>query len=186
MRRRRSPYAQGRLRLRCRKWPRRGHVPHILRMERTRILRHHRRQLGPADRRRRHRPGHDHSERHAECISLLSSKFEIGADASAAAGPVGRHASADTDWKMNAEILTYSRARGAFAGLTLDGASIRRDDDSTRDIYGPHVSNRSILQWKRSRAGSCPLLPRRRTGCEGTGNRFELTATGQFIAGAPD
>jgi lipid-binding SYLF domain-containing protein len=76
---------------------------------------------------------------------LLSSKFEIGADASAAAGPVGRHASADTDWKMNAEILTYSRARGAFAGLTLDGASIRRDDDSTRDIYGPDVSNRSIL-----------------------------------------
>ena len=64
---------------------------------------------------------------------LLSSKFEIGGDASAAAGPVGRHASANTDWKMNAEILTYSRARGAFAGLTLDGASIRRDDDSTRD-----------------------------------------------------
>jgi lipid-binding SYLF domain-containing protein len=79
---------------------------------------------------------------------LLSSKFEIGADASAAAGPVGRHASADTDWKLNAEILTYSRARGAFAGLTLDGASIRRDDDSTRDIYGPHVSNRSILDGR--------------------------------------
>ena len=79
---------------------------------------------------------------------LLSSKFEIGADASAAAGPVGRHASADTDWKMNAEILTYSRARGAFAGLTLDGASIRRDDDSTRDVYGPHVSNRSILDGR--------------------------------------
>ena len=77
---------------------------------------------------------------------LLSSKFEIGGDASAAAGPVGRHASANTDWKMDAEILTYSRARGAFAGLTLDGSSVRRDDDSTRDIYGPHVSNRSILQ----------------------------------------
>jgi len=77
---------------------------------------------------------------------LLSSKFELGADASAAAGPVGRHASADTDWKMNAEILTYSRARGAFAGLTLDGASIRRDDESTEAIYGPHVSTRSILR----------------------------------------
>jgi SH3 domain-containing YSC84-like protein 1 len=77
---------------------------------------------------------------------LLSSKFEIGGDASAAAGPVGRHASANTDWKMDAEILTYSRARGAFAGLTLDGSSVRRDDDSTREIYGPHVSNRSILQ----------------------------------------
>jgi lipid-binding SYLF domain-containing protein len=77
---------------------------------------------------------------------LLSSKFELGADASAAAGPVGRHASADTDWKMNAEILTYSRARGAFAGLTLDGASIRRDDDSTEAIYGHDISNRQILR----------------------------------------
>jgi SH3 domain-containing YSC84-like protein 1 len=77
---------------------------------------------------------------------LLSSKFELGADASAAAGPVGRHASADTDWKMNAEILTYSRARGAFAGLTLTGASIRRDDDSTEAIYGHEVSNRRILR----------------------------------------
>lgn len=79
---------------------------------------------------------------------LLSSKFELGADASAAAGPVGRHASADTDWKMNEEILTYSRARGAFAGLTLDGASIRRDDDSTEAMYGRHVSTRSILSGK--------------------------------------
>lgn len=77
---------------------------------------------------------------------MLASKFELGADASAAAGPVGRHASANTDWKMNVEILTYSRARGAFAGLTLDGAAIRRDDDSTRAIYGPHVSSRSILK----------------------------------------
>jgi len=77
---------------------------------------------------------------------LLSSKFELGADASAAAGPVGRHASADTDWKMDAEILTYSRARGAFAGLTLSGASIRRDDDSTEAIYGHDVSNARILR----------------------------------------
>jgi lipid-binding SYLF domain-containing protein len=77
---------------------------------------------------------------------LLSSKFELGADASAAAGPVGRHASADTDWKMDAEILTYSRARGAFAGLTLNGASIRRDDDSTEAIYGHDISNARILK----------------------------------------
>lgn len=76
---------------------------------------------------------------------LLQSKFQIGADASAAAGPVGRHASANTDWKMDAEILTYSRAKGAFAGLTLSGASIRRDDDSTRAIYGRHVTTRAIL-----------------------------------------
>jgi len=77
---------------------------------------------------------------------LLSSKFQIGADASAAAGPVGRHASANTDWKLETEILTYSRARGAFAGLTLTGASIRRDNDSTEAIYGRGMSTRSILR----------------------------------------
>jgi lipid-binding SYLF domain-containing protein len=76
---------------------------------------------------------------------LLSSKFQLGADASAAAGPVGRHASANTDWKMDAEILTYSRARGAFAGLTLSGASIRRDDDSMDAFYGHEVTTRSVL-----------------------------------------
>jgi SH3 domain-containing YSC84-like protein 1 len=76
---------------------------------------------------------------------LLSSKFQLGGDASAAAGPVGRHASANTDWKLETEILTYSRAKGAFAGLTLTGASIRRDDDSTKSIYGRHVTTRSIL-----------------------------------------
>jgi len=77
---------------------------------------------------------------------LLSSKFELGADASASAGPVGRHASADTDWKLDTEILTYSRARGAFAGLTLTGADIRRDDDSTEAIYGHDISTRRILR----------------------------------------
>ena len=79
---------------------------------------------------------------------LLSSKFELGADASAAAGPVGRHASADTDWKLNTEILTYSRAKGAFAGLTLSGASIRRDDDSMRDFYGRQVTTGAVLTGK--------------------------------------
>jgi SH3 domain-containing YSC84-like protein 1 len=77
---------------------------------------------------------------------LIGSKFQLGADASAAAGPVGRHASADTDWKMDTEILTYSRAKGIFAGLTLTGAAIRRDDDSTEAIYGHDVSTRRILQ----------------------------------------
>jgi lipid-binding SYLF domain-containing protein len=76
---------------------------------------------------------------------LIGSKFEIGADASAAAGPVGRHASADTDWKLNTEILTYSRARGIFAGVTLNGAGIRRDDDSTEAIYGHEIPTRRIL-----------------------------------------
>jgi lipid-binding SYLF domain-containing protein len=77
---------------------------------------------------------------------LLLSQFQLGADASAAAGPVGRHASADTDWKLETEILTYSRARGAFAGITLTGASIRRDDDSMRAIYGRHVTTRAVLR----------------------------------------
>jgi lipid-binding SYLF domain-containing protein len=76
---------------------------------------------------------------------LIASKFQIGADASAAAGPVGRHASANTDWKADTEILTYSRAKGAFAGVTLEGASIRRDDDSTRAIYGRKASTRAVL-----------------------------------------
>jgi lipid-binding SYLF domain-containing protein len=77
---------------------------------------------------------------------LINSNFELGADASAAAGPVGRHASADTDWKLETEVLTYSRARGAFAGITLNGSAIRRDDDSTEAIYGHDVSTRRILE----------------------------------------
>ena len=77
---------------------------------------------------------------------LINSNFELGGDASAAAGPVGRHASADTDWKLNTEVLTYSRAKGLFAGLTLTGASIRRDDDSTEATYGHDVPTRRILR----------------------------------------
>ena len=76
---------------------------------------------------------------------LLSSQFKLGADASAAAGPVGRHASADTDWKMRAEVLTYSRARGLFAGLELSGAVIRQDKDSTREFYGRMVPFKTSL-----------------------------------------
>jgi lipid-binding SYLF domain-containing protein len=77
---------------------------------------------------------------------LINSNFELGVDASAAAGPVGRHASADTDWKLETEVLTYSRARGAFAGITLNGSAIRRDEDSTEAIYGHEISTRRILQ----------------------------------------
>jgi lipid-binding SYLF domain-containing protein len=76
---------------------------------------------------------------------LLSSNFQLGGDASAAAGPVGRHAEAGTDWKMDTEILTYSRAKGAFAGLTLEGASIRQDNDSRRAMYGQDVTTRALL-----------------------------------------
>ncbi len=78
--------------------------------------------------------------------NLMSSHFQLGGDASAAAGPVGRHASANTDWKLDTEILTYSRAKGLFAGLTLTGAGIRRDDDSTEAIYGANISTKSILR----------------------------------------
>ena len=77
--------------------------------------------------------------------NLLSSKFKLGANASVAAGPVGRHAEGDTDWKMRAEVLTYSRARGVFAGLSLNGASIRQDQDSTRAFYGHMIPYRSLL-----------------------------------------
>ena len=76
---------------------------------------------------------------------LLSSKFQISGEGSAAAGPVGRHASAGTDWKMNAELLTYSRSKGAFAGLTLEGAVIEPDSDSTIAIYGKDESFRKVL-----------------------------------------
>jgi lipid-binding SYLF domain-containing protein len=79
---------------------------------------------------------------------LLESNFHIGADASAAAGPVGRHAEAGTDWKMDTEILTYSRAKGAFAGLTLEGASIRQDNDSRRAMYGRKTTTRALLLGK--------------------------------------
>jgi lipid-binding SYLF domain-containing protein len=78
--------------------------------------------------------------------NLLSSRFKLGADASAAAGPVGRHASADTDWKMRAEVLTYSRARGLFAGLELSGAVIKQDKDSTREFYGRMVPFKTSLK----------------------------------------
>src|SRR5438270_2210570 len=66
---------------------------------------------------------------------LLSSKFQLSGEGSAAAGPVGRHASAGTDWKLNTQMLTYSRSRGVFAGLTLEGAVVQQDEDSTRAIY---------------------------------------------------
>jgi len=65
---------------------------------------------------------------------LLSSEFALGADASVAAGPVGRHAEGNTDWKLRAEVLTYSRARGLFAGVSLNGAQIKQDKDSTREF----------------------------------------------------
>jgi len=77
---------------------------------------------------------------------LLTSKFQISGEGSAAAGPVGRHASAGTDWKLDTEMLTYSRSKGVFAGLTLEGAVVQQDSDSTTSVYGHNVSFQSVLQ----------------------------------------
>jgi SH3 domain-containing YSC84-like protein 1 len=77
--------------------------------------------------------------------ALLSSKFKLGADVSVAAGPVGRHAEGSTDWKLRAEVLTYSRARGLFAGITFNGAVIKQDEDATRELYGRMVDFKTIL-----------------------------------------
>lgn len=79
---------------------------------------------------------------------LLSSKFKIGAEASGAAGPVGREVEGDTDWKLKAEILTYSRARGLFAGIDLNGASLKQDRDETAVLYGKILPFQIILSGK--------------------------------------
>src|SRR5579863_2599251 len=79
---------------------------------------------------------------------LLSSKFELTGEGSVAAGPIGRHTSAGTDILLNTEVLTYSRSKGIFAGLTLEGAVIEQDNDSTRAIYGHHMMFRSILSGR--------------------------------------
>jgi lipid-binding SYLF domain-containing protein len=85
--------------------------------------------------------------------SLLHSKVKIGGDISAAAGPVGRTAEANTDAYLRAEMLTYSRARGLFAGISLDGASLRPDDDGNEALYGRKISGSEIVQ------GPSPAIP---------------------------
>lgn len=76
---------------------------------------------------------------------LLSDKFTIGGDATAAAGPIGRNASAQTDAMLNAEMLSYSRSRGLFAGISLEGATLRPDEDANKELYGRTATNREIL-----------------------------------------
>src|ERR1051325_8675373 len=76
---------------------------------------------------------------------LLSTKFTLGGDISAAAGPVGRSTQAETDAAMRAEILTWSRSRGLFAGLSLSGATLREDNDWNRELYGRKINNREII-----------------------------------------
>jgi lipid-binding SYLF domain-containing protein len=92
---------------------------------------------------------------------LLSSKFTLGADASVAAGPLGRSASAQTDARMTAEILSWSRARGVFAGIALDGATLRGDDEANRDLYGRKLSVREIVTGRIDiPAAAKPLMER--------------------------
>jgi len=78
--------------------------------------------------------------------SLLHSKVKLGADASVAAGPVGRTAAADTDAYMRSEILSYSRARGVFAGISLEGSTLRPDNDANRNLYGRSVTASQIIK----------------------------------------
>jgi len=90
---------------------------------------------------------------------LLASKFKLGADASAAAGPVGRDTAADTDISMRAEVLTYSRARGVFAGIDLSGAVVKQDKDETALLYGKPIPFADILNGKvTATPGSEPFL----------------------------
>jgi lipid-binding SYLF domain-containing protein len=77
---------------------------------------------------------------------MLKNKFKIGADAAASAGPVGRNAQAGTDWKMNAELLTYSRSKGLFAGIDLDGTVLSQNQEDTRVIYGNAIPFETILK----------------------------------------
>jgi SH3 domain-containing YSC84-like protein 1 len=79
---------------------------------------------------------------------LLQDKFQIGGEAAAAAGPVGRHAEAGTDWKIESQMLTYSRAKGLFVGIDLGGSVVERDKDSTLALYGKDLTNTQILDGK--------------------------------------
>lgn len=84
---------------------------------------------------------------------MLKNKFKIGADAAASAGPVGRNAQAGTDWKLNAEFLTYSRSKGLFAGIDLDGTVLSQNVDDTREYYGTATPFKAIL------SGNVPTPP---------------------------
>jgi len=77
---------------------------------------------------------------------MLKNKFKIGGDAAASAGPVGRNAQAGTDWKLNAEFLTYSRAKGLFAGIDLDGTVLSQNEDDTRTVYGSNIAYGDVLK----------------------------------------
>jgi lipid-binding SYLF domain-containing protein len=107
--------------------------------------------------------------------ALLTSKYKVGAGASAAAGPVGRDAAAATDWKMKSEILSYSRARGVFAGVDINGSKISQDRDETRILYGKMVPFATILEGKVTAPnGSEPFLAAVRKYARVVGNTGSL------------
>lgn len=81
---------------------------------------------------------------------MLKNKFKLGADAAASAGPVGRNAQAGTDWKLNAEFLTYSRSKGLFAGIDLDGTVLSQNEDDTRTMYGDAIPFETILKGNKA------------------------------------
>jgi lipid-binding SYLF domain-containing protein len=87
--------------------------------------------------------------------SILASKVKLGGDASAAAGPVGRTASAETDVTMQAEILTYSRAKGLFAGVSLEGSTLRPDNDANKDLYGKKIEAKEIVMEGSVKSPQC-------------------------------
>lgn len=102
---------------------------------------------------------------------LLSSKFTIGADAAAAAGPVGRSASAATDAMMSAEILSWSRSRGVFAGISLEGSTLRQDEDENKELYGKKITNREIVEQN-------PAVPAAAQDFVATLNRYSMHEEG--------
>src|SRR5438270_3575198 len=111
--------------------------------------------------------------------ALLSSKFKLGAGASAAAGPIGREAAAGTDWKMKSEILSYSRARGVFAGVDINGSKIAQDRDETRVLYGKLVPFATILSGKVTPPRGCdPFLAAVRKYSTAVGNQGSLITPG--------
>ena len=89
---------------------------------------------------------------------LLGDKFTLGADASVAAGPVGRTVNADTDVKMTAEILAWSRAKGIFAGVSLSGATMRNDEDANTELYGQKIDNKEVLNGHTARPAGAEKL----------------------------
>jgi lipid-binding SYLF domain-containing protein len=117
--------------------------------------------------------------------ALLTSKFKLGADASVAAGPVGRHAEGATDWKMRAEVLTYSRARGLFAGISFNGAVIKQDEDATRELYGRMVDFKTILTGSVQMPQSAEAFVAAIRNAAGTDNAPPLPSRPTPVSSAP-